>query len=326
MSILLRDLRLYGSAVMPEDDVTTAIGGAIALGVRVVFVDVSGSVQLVSDSAADTTPTVTVTYRDAGGALQTEVKTLTGLTPVVYTATMERLLKAVKSGTCAGNVAVENQTAVRSNTATAGSAADITLDAGASAVDDAYRGQIIRLTGGTGAGQVRQVIGYGGPARLATVSSAWTTPPDATSTFRLAEGFFFEKAPNEALTVRRIFYGAAADAPGGAARALHEKVFFKNCHATLALLGATVTESADPSTLVTFTLETTNDGTGTNGANTRLVALASGVGTFSSAAQTPAGAQLAAGEAVGVWIKLALAAGAPALNTTWSLALAGTTV
>lgn len=72
-----------------------------------------------------------------------------------------------------------------SGTAQAGAASTITLAAGASAVDDAYRGMRIRTTGGTGSGQNRVVSTYNGTTKVATVSEAWTTPPDNTTTYSI---------------------------------------------------------------------------------------------------------------------------------------------
>ncbi len=74
--------------------------------------------------------------------------------------------------------------AVRSNTATAGAATTITLDASASAVNDFYINNIIAITGGTGAGQSRFITDYVGSTKVATVST-WATNPDNTSTFSI---------------------------------------------------------------------------------------------------------------------------------------------
>lgn len=68
---------------------------------------------------------------------------------------------------------------------TAGGATTATLDAGASAVDNYYNGQLLYLTSGTGAGQVRRVTGYVGSTKVATVDTAWATNPAAGTTFRL---------------------------------------------------------------------------------------------------------------------------------------------
>lgn len=79
--------------------------------------------------------------------------------------------------------AVRLVTEIRNGTAQAGAAGTITLDAGASATDHLYEGEWIVLTGGTGAGQAREISGYVGATKVATVSLAWTTNPDATSLF-----------------------------------------------------------------------------------------------------------------------------------------------
>lgn len=73
----------------------------------------------------------------------------------------------------------------QAGTATAGGASTITLAATASAVDDAYKRLTIKITGGTGSGQARLISGYVGATKVATVREAWTTPPDATSTYSI---------------------------------------------------------------------------------------------------------------------------------------------
>jgi hypothetical protein len=72
--------------------------------------------------------------------------------------------------------------AIRSNTAQAGAATTITLDASASAVDDFYNNTIIVVTGGTGAGQSRIISDYVGATKVATVPT-WATNPSSDSTF-----------------------------------------------------------------------------------------------------------------------------------------------
>lgn len=73
---------------------------------------------------------------------------------------------------------------LRSSTATAGASSSITLDAGASTTTDLYTGDWIALTGGTGAGQSRVIIGYSS-SRVSTVIPAWTVTPDNTTTFAI---------------------------------------------------------------------------------------------------------------------------------------------
>jgi hypothetical protein len=67
------------------------------------------------------------------------------------------------------------------NQATAGAAGSITLAAGASAVNDFYKGQIIVIYTGTGAGQARACYAYNGATKVASIRPNWATNPDATS-------------------------------------------------------------------------------------------------------------------------------------------------
>jgi len=324
MPIKLSELKWYGSATMPDDDTVLNIGGAIATSKKVMFTDVNGGVQILSSSAGDTTQTVQLFYRDAGGSLLNETKTLSGTTPVVYTATPERLLKAIKSATTAGDVVLEATTVERTGTAQAGAADTITLDAGASAVDNFYNGMIVRLTGGTGSGQIREIVGYVGATKVATVSRPWGTNPDATSVFRVVKGIYFDLSPAEILEVRRPWYNAAANAPGGGAVDYYEKLFAKNTHGTLTLTSAKVIESADPTAKVTFGLAATvNDTGGNGGGNNRKVAPA-GVTFASTDANVPTG-QLTATQAIGTWIKLSLLDGDVAIKSTYTPILQGNT-
>lgn len=77
---------------------------------------------------------------------------------------------------------------VRGNTAQAGAAGTITLDAAASAVDDEYNGCYCLITSGTGAGQMRRISDYDGTGKVATLESNWTVNPDATSVFQVIAG------------------------------------------------------------------------------------------------------------------------------------------
>lgn len=68
-------------------------------------------------------------------------------------------------------------------TAQAGAASTITLASGESAVDGAYVGMPITITGGTGSGQTRIISGYVGSTKVATVVPAWDTQPSTDSTY-----------------------------------------------------------------------------------------------------------------------------------------------
>jgi hypothetical protein len=62
-----------------------------------------------------------------------------------------------------------------------GGANTITLQTTASATDNIYNGQTIRILSGTGDDQIRMIESYNGTTKVATVDPAWTTQPDNTS-------------------------------------------------------------------------------------------------------------------------------------------------
>jgi hypothetical protein len=70
-------------------------------------------------------------------------------------------------------------THVNEGVAQGGSNNTITLNSLASSDNDAYVGQIIFLTAGTGADQSRRVISYDGATKIATVDRNWITNPAA---------------------------------------------------------------------------------------------------------------------------------------------------
>lgn len=60
---------------------------------------------------------------------------------------------------------------------------EVVLASGASSSDDTYNNYSIMISDGTGVGQARSISDYEGAKRLATLSAAWTTKPDATSKY-----------------------------------------------------------------------------------------------------------------------------------------------
>jgi hypothetical protein len=72
-----------------------------------------------------------------------------------------------------------------SGTAQAGASTTITLPTTFNPTDDAYNGLDVMITAGTGTGQRKTISDYVGSTKVATVSSAWTTIPDATSQFTI---------------------------------------------------------------------------------------------------------------------------------------------
>lgn len=262
MSIVATDLVVYGAANQAEADGVTQ-GGAIQTNTRYVFGDAAlvndptasggnGTTKIVSSNAGDTTQTVTVTGRNAGGSIVSDVINLNGTNVIAGVVTFERILKVVVSGAHAGTVTLGDS------------------------------------TNGAGMGNTIVDIETG------------------------------------VLTVRVPFYNVAADASGGSSRDFYEKVFVKNNHGTLSLLTAMIKENADPTGNITFDLEDAVDDN--NSIASRLNTPPTGMqGTFTNADKTVPGTDLAAGSAIGVWLKLTLAAGAAAAKSTWTMRVEGQT-
>jgi hypothetical protein len=80
---------------------------------------------------------------------------------------------------------------VEAGAAQAGAGSTITLRSGASVTNSIYNGQVVFITGGTGAGQQRIISGYVGSTKVATVSVAWSVNPDATSVYQVGDAGVF---------------------------------------------------------------------------------------------------------------------------------------
>lgn len=101
-----------------------------------------------------------------------------------FTVTLRNPPGNITPSAVTGKVTITASQAAVTGTAQAGSTSStIVLATGASSTNDAYNGMYVRITGGTGSGQVRLITDYVGSTRTATVSPNWTTTPDATSTY-----------------------------------------------------------------------------------------------------------------------------------------------
>lgn len=74
---------------------------------------------------------------------------------------------------------------ITNGTAQAGGASTITLAAGESSVNQRWTGYRITIESGTGAPQFRTITNYNGSTKVATVDTAWVTPPDNTSVYHI---------------------------------------------------------------------------------------------------------------------------------------------
>ncbi len=91
------------------------------------------------------------------------------------------------SGTWGSALSFSDAGVGRRGTAQGGTSSTITLDSGAAALDNAYAGHFLKITGGTGSGQYATIVSYVGSTKVATITrpgvTTWTTTPDNTSTF-----------------------------------------------------------------------------------------------------------------------------------------------
>ncbi len=112
MSIIATELVKYGAANRPEDD-TSTVGGAIDTSCLIAIITPLAAddvVRAVSSAAGDNTQTLTLTGRTPAGEITSDAIALNGTTVVAGTVTFERILKAVLSGVCVGDVTIERNT------------------------------------------------------------------------------------------------------------------------------------------------------------------------------------------------------------------------
>lgn len=341
MTVVRSDVRVYGSANMPDGDGATT-GGAVSFSKKPSFSDLlaNGTVNYVSSASGDTTQTIALTGRDASGVLQTENKTFNGVTVVTGTQTFERLMKGIITGTAAGDLAVISNTKVISaHTAQAGAAqsaseaASITLQSGDGA--SVAIGQIVRITNNSPAGvnnQLREIVAISGD--VVYVNRDWGTVPTSATTYDVHTGMLFQLSPNQITEIRRISYDAAADAPGGSQRDYYEKVFVVNDNTATALTSAVITLQADTTGDVQIALTNALNDTATV-ANRQTVP-ASGITAFTSGSppqsiNVPSPQNLPSGNAPnsagaqGVWTRLRLPAGSAPQKGSITLRGAGNT-
>jgi hypothetical protein len=372
MSVTPNQVIIYGSADMPEADSVT-VGGAISFANRVAFYDLPSTMALdvVSSSASDTAVKIQVTGRDSTGTVQTPAAvTLTGTTVIASTfggQTFQRLLAGVITGgaigsltnpggtTAVGDVAamghtrlISGHTAQAGSTNTSGTTPPLfKLQSGDGATIGAttYAGLnlIIRITGGTGSGQLRMISAqyasgsYG--ADIVAVNRDWNTIPDATSTYDIAYGFLFDISPNAVTGITRVFTGAQSDVPGGSTRVFYEKIFWSNTNTTTALLSAAMQVLSETGSLpsgatldLALTTALNDNATSTNrqtlptnqgGGALTFVVQPSPINVIASPGTLPNG-NSAAGAQAG-WLRLTLLAGTTVYQGAADLRCTGST-
>ena len=91
----------------------------------------------------------------------------------------------ISGGTVAADRLQELMAALHSDTTAGAAAGSITLEAGASADDNYYRGMMVLTTTGTGIEQCRIITAYNGTSKVATIEPNWTVTPVAPNSYIL---------------------------------------------------------------------------------------------------------------------------------------------
>lgn len=370
MSVLISDLGYYGAADMPEADTGTT-GGAINFNLRVEMTGtaLSPAVQfdIVSSASGDTATKIIFSGRNSSGVIPSpETLTANGTTKVTSTNTYERLLSALVSGApsvfslttpggtqATGDLALLQHTGQVTGTAATPYSAVATTSTPASvtlaSLTGVSIGMIFRVTGGTGANQIRRIVGIGSGTTV-YVDRNLGTALDSTSTYEVGFGFYFPLVASsqgvaltdsshltQCLGATRLFVGATAQASGGSTNTWYEKFFINNNNQTTALTSASVIEQALSQSLpgsvtLDFALTTALNDTGTVAERLNPGTAPSGVTSYSSGSPGSAGQTVAvpspgnlpestgtanASGAQGVWMQLI----APAGSAAWESAV-----
>jgi hypothetical protein len=190
---------------LSSGDVETAVGAGLATYGAATAADVSTAESNIRGADSDTLETLSdqldgVSTLDASGirdAIGLASANLDDQLHEIPTVTLfeDRTLLAAEYATASAVSSVQDDTTAIVNaidgmiadegTAQAGDTASITLRSGASAEDDYYKDAVVNITTGTGAGQARQITGYTGATKVATVDEAWVTTPDNTSEYQV---------------------------------------------------------------------------------------------------------------------------------------------
>lgn len=119
---------------------------------------------------------------------------------------------------------------------------------------------------------------------------------------------------------KRMFYNAASDPTS--TRTRYEKFFWRNNNGSIALTNAVVSQFEDPQGVIAHALATTK---GDNGSVVNRLSAPGGL-TFNDTDKNVPTGTLAAGEAIGVWLRQTLAAGTPGFNSYYTTRISGSSI
>jgi hypothetical protein len=114
-----------------------------------------------------------------------QISLTSGLVTLAAVTHTGATIPTVTSVTTGVDLTSRETVVMHSGTAQAGAAGSITLAAGASATTDYYKGSLLKISTGTGAGQSRTITAYDGSTKIATVAWNWIVNPDATSVYQV---------------------------------------------------------------------------------------------------------------------------------------------
>ena len=167
MQTILQDqVRKFGSHIFQEGSIVK--GTQIVLDYGISFAKLANTA--IAATYANTTVQGVVSSCQGKVFANAEIDGVAGDPPTIFVKFLTGD-KTVDEGFVAAFV---NTTAVTANTS-------------ASAVDDTYNGNSIKIISGTGSGQVRLISDYIGASRTVEVSETWTIDPDVTSRYQINE-------------------------------------------------------------------------------------------------------------------------------------------
>lgn len=104
---------------------------------------------------------------------------------------------------------LEAAAVLHEGTAQAATSNTITLDTGASAIDDFYNHARIVITENTGSEQERIIVNYVGSSKVATIAPPWITTPNSASIFEVEPGLSHAETNSKTARVGLAQAGAA---------------------------------------------------------------------------------------------------------------------
>ncbi len=123
----------------------------------------------------------------AAGSVNNDLDDMKGATFATGTDSLEAIRNRGDVAWITG-AAGSGLTALASGTAQVSAAGTLVFAASSTFANDEMKGNVAKITAGTGAGQSRLITAYVGATDTATVTPDWTTTPDATSVYEIVDG------------------------------------------------------------------------------------------------------------------------------------------